>query len=223
MIQFKNSGRVKDIDEKNNIVKMVWSATNIIDSDGDLIASGAFKKTIQERGIGSAHPRIKHFKNHDITQSPGMLQELYEEGNQLIAVSKLVDTTLGRDTLIEYKEGIITEHSIGFEIPNGKFEMLEDYFLIKEVILWEGSSLTGWGANMFTPTLEKALQKDELIKQLAKVEKALSIRNFSDEKYINLNVEYKKLLNLVKSLVPSKSHEPTNAELLTAFKKGLNK
>jgi HK97 family phage prohead protease len=70
---------IKDIDSKEGIVKGYFSAFNVKDSDGDIIVPGAFKKSIEERGPKSTQPRIKWFIDHDPTQVPGVLKDLFED------------------------------------------------------------------------------------------------------------------------------------------------
>jgi len=132
--------KVKDIDSKEGVVQLYLNAFGNKDSDSDVMEPGSFKKSIQERGPKSAKPRIKHFKNHSPWEVPGVFKELEEDNFGLLATTQLSKSTLGRDTLIEYEEGIITEHSIGFETL--KEEKRDDANHIFEVRLWEGSSLT---------------------------------------------------------------------------------
>lgn len=230
-MKFKTADRIKGIDEKKGIVEMVWSMMDVEDSDGDIIKSGAYKKTIDEKGPESSRPRIKWFKNHDPWDSPGKLLELYEDNKELVAVGQTVDTTLGRDTLIEIKEGIITEHSVGFDIPGGKAATRSEGGLeIKEVNLWEGSSLTHWGANEFTPVRDVKSKegREVLVKQIERLQKAMKIKEFSDEKYIELHVEFQRLTNIIKSLIEEEPGdttptivEPTDEELIEVFTKNL--
>lgn len=187
---------VKDVDTKKGIVSGYFSAFGNLDSDGDIIEKGAYDRTIRERGPKSNQPRIKHLKNHDSRQAPGKLLELSEDGFGLFFVSQLAKsegnfTTLARDTLIEYDAGIITEHSVGFETISERTE--NENNVITEIRLWEGSSLSAWGANPNTPATGVKDQKDELIKYFKYMEKALSIGSFSDQKLKELEIHFKAL------------------------------
>src|SRR5690606_8375284 len=86
----------------------------------------------------------------------------------------------GRDALILYNEGVITEHSVGIDILQRREE---DRRRIPEVRLWEGSPVT-WGANALTPTLEiKGSGKsafDLLTEQTERMRRALKT-GISDE------------------------------------------
>lgn len=171
---------VKGIESKKGIVEAYIAAFDNVDSDGDVIRKGAYLKTIKERGP-SGENRVKHLKNHDTRQAPGRVLELYEDSKGLVMVSQLSKSTLGRDTLIEYEEGIITEHSHGLEavqankIDGGTVE-------ITEIKLWEGSTLTAWGANPMTPTIGVKSFED-IFKDM---ERLLRKGRFSDEYFERL-------------------------------------
>ena len=110
-----NETKVKDVDSKKGIVKAFYTVFGNIDSDKDIVEQGASAKTIRERGPEGSD-RIKHFKWHSNRDVPGKLLERGEDETGGFFVSKLSNTTLVKDTLIEYEEGIITEHSFGVEI-----------------------------------------------------------------------------------------------------------
>ena len=57
---------IKDIDESSRIVKGYFSSFNVIDSDRDVIRSGAFTKSIKEKGPDSLGRRIAHLRNHGL-------------------------------------------------------------------------------------------------------------------------------------------------------------
>lgn len=145
-----------DIDNNKGIVKGYFSTFNIVDMDGDVIRKGAFTKSIMERGPDSnGNRRIQHLRQHDFNMQIGMIKELYEDDMGLVFVSKLGRSTLGQDALMDYQDGILREHSIGFLIPDGKFSLIEETggMDIKEVNLFEGSGVT-FGANPETMVME---------------------------------------------------------------------
>ena len=78
-------------------------------------------------------------------------------------------STKGNDAFLDYQDGIITEHSIGFQTINDKIEIREDGTqILKEVILWEGSAVT-FGANSETPLLSVSKgNSKEYLEQLNK-------------------------------------------------------
>ncbi len=174
------SYELKDLDDSKGIVSAYFSAFGNVDSDGDVTHKGAFTKTIKENGPEGRN-RIKMFKNHDPRLVPGRVLELGEDSKGGFFVAKMASTTLGKDTLLEYKEGIITEHSFGFEILQE--EKKDDANHIYEYKLHEVSGLTHWGANPETPVrFVKGIKSDEdAIQALKQINKYLGNGQFSDE------------------------------------------
>lgn len=217
--QYKsNDTKVKDVDATKGIVKAYYTVFGNIDSDKDIVESGASAKTIQERGP-KGNDRIKHFKWHNNQSVPGKIQELGEDEFGGWFVSKLSNTTLGKDTLIEYEEGIITEHSFGFEIIK---EDTDEAGInhIREFKLWEVSSLTAWGANPLTRVdyIKEIKDEKELLKALETITKYLQVGRFSDSLLSDLEKEYGQLTTIYNSLITKepkstpKADEPNDKE-----------
>ena len=171
---------ILDVSTSSRIVTGFFNSYNFFDSDKDVLIMGSAKKSIEERGVNStAVAKIKHALNHDLTTLVGKLQVLEETTKNGITgiyfESKIANTTLGNDTLINYKEGIYDNHSIGFKynqlslIESEKNpvawnevvsklvnpEEAEKYgylYLVKEINLFEGSTVA-FGANSLTPFL----------------------------------------------------------------------
>ena len=186
--------KLKGIEESKGIVEFYFSSFGNKDSDGDIMEKGSFKKTISEN-----LSRIKHFKNHDPHLAVGRILELHEDSKGAYAVSQMSKSTLGQDTLIEYKEGIITEHSHGFQTIRENYSNEKSANIISEVKLWEVSSLTSWGANSNTPTTGiKSLEDVETL--FKNLENILTKSTISDERGAELQKSYDQLGNLIKSL-----------------------
>ena len=178
------TAEVKDLDEKG-MIKFYFSVFGNLDSDRDITEPGAFAKTISD-WKNSNKKRIRHFKNHRWDQTPGVLQDLFEDDKGGVAVSKLIlGTQLGKETYEEYKAGAITEHSFGYEIIESEWEDIggEKIQHLKQLKLEEVSSLNSWGANAMTDTLDvKNLKEEDLDKVIALLEKleALKKGDFTD-------------------------------------------
>jgi HK97 family phage prohead protease len=153
-----------------------------VDADGDIIRRGAFTKTIAEQGPSSRQPRIKHLLNHDPSQPLGVLTSLTEDDYGLAYESQIGSHDLGEDFIKMIESGLITEHSIGFQIvKRNRVQSWEDYqanpaggqFEITEVKLYEGSSLTAWGANPMTPitSLKSGFDVDLFSARIQAIEK----------------------------------------------------
>lgn len=197
MFKTKNiSIEVKDVDTVGRRVKIALSKFGNLDSDGDIIPRGAFSKSISERGPESTSNRkIKFLRYHDFEHQIGLFESLEETNDHLIAVATLGRSTKGEDAFLDYQDGIITEHSIGFELLRDKIELREDGSrLLKEVYLWEGSAVT-FGANSETPLFQvsKGLgNKDyleKLNKKMSNLIKAIKNGKGTDERLFNIEMD----------------------------------
>jgi HK97 family phage prohead protease len=171
---------VKDVDSKKGEVSGYFSAFGMVDSDGDIMMPGAFKRSIQDWGP-EAKGRVKHLLNHDPSQPLGRIIELKEDNYGLYYRSQVGTHRLGQDFIKMVESGLIGEHSIGFrtlrEQKGG--EANEIY----EVMLFEGSSLTAWGANEYTPILGiKSLEEcTKIQEQIKTFEKFIRNSDVTDE------------------------------------------
>lgn len=229
--------KLDDVDEGNRIVKGYLSSFDTLDSDSDIIRKGAFKKSLQERGVDSkSNRRIAHLRNHDWEHQIGLFKELSEDSKGLYFVSQLGRSTKGTDALLDYQDGILREHSIGFNYVKGKIEKQEseehgEYFEITEVKLWEGSGVT-FGANEFTPTLEanKSILESDYLKKLnsemTTLIKALKNGKGTDERLENIEIKLQQIQQKYNSLLELKSSikdtlklevEPTNEDVQKAL------
>lgn len=219
---------VKEVDMDSRIVKGYFSAFGSIDSDRDMIMKGAFAKSIAKHGPDSTSNRkIHHLAYHDTTRIVGKIQILKEDDTGLYFESKMGTHTEGEDSLRMYNEGLINEHSFGFNYIEEKMEKVEaksdddgpgeeqDYWKIHEVQLWEGSHVA-FGANENTPNLTGVKsQKDlnDILDTLSQREEKL-IRAIKDGSYSELynqmfEVELRQIGNHYKSLIhfePIKAH-----------------
>lgn len=189
----------KDIDSKQGIVIGYFSAFGNKDSDGDIIVQGAYAKTIQERGPKSRKPRIKHLLDHNRYNAVAVIQDLKEDEVGLIYESKAGRHTSGQDWVKMCEDGIITEHSVGFETL--KSDKKEDANYLLELQLWEGSSLQAWGANSATPIVGiKEMALKALNDRFAILEKAIRNGKYSDEAFKSLEKELVSIKNQLTKL-----------------------
>ena len=216
MLQFKTiQESVKDIDKKGRVVTGYFSSFGNVDSDGDVIVPGAFERTIRERGPQGKN-RIMHLWQHDPWRPIGKPSELKEDDKGLYFETFMPETTLGNDTLKLYEAGIINEHSIGFRVVDS--EQKEGHNELKELMLWEGSSVT-WGANEDTPaTGVKSLFTDDatLKTEIDRIQKFLRKGDVTDDTFqmLEYKLEQLKLLPVQAEAEPVQT-EPT--EILTAL------
>lgn len=223
--------QIKDVDGKKGIVTGYFSDFNSIDSDGDIIKPGAFQKSISQNGPQSGKPRIKHLLNHDSSKPLGVLEVLKEDNKGLYYESRLGTHSLGVDFIKMVDSGLITEHSIGFQTikynqlkPWNEWKQGEAARELTELKLYEGSSLTAWGANMNTPlTGLKTEQKVKKINDRIDVLiKALRDGSFTDETFDLLEIELKQMQQAMIDLTtePEQTTQPDSkmfADSITNF------
>lgn len=190
---------IKDIDKKQGIVSGYFAAFNIKDADGDIIRPGAFKKTLNEM---FPKGRIKHLMNHDPSKPLGKILELKEDEYGLFYRSQIGSHSLGQDFIKMVESDLIKEHSIGFnDLTSEQHRKGEGYNNITEVKLFEGSSLTAWGANEFTPLIElKGMNVDSLAQRIRKFEKFARNSDATDETIESCLLYIKQLAQVIEDL-----------------------
>lgn len=201
---------IKDVDGKKGIVTGYFASFDNVDADGDIIRKGAFAKSILEWGPNSTQPRIKHLLNHNASQPLGKLTDLSEDTQGLLYESQMGTHNVGQDFVKMVESGLITEHSIGYQTM--KRNQLQDYegymrnpaggwYELTDLKLYEGSSLTAWGANQNTPLTGMKSNKEEtlqsLINRQKNLEKFCHNSTASDETIELLLIECKQLTQLI--------------------------
>lgn len=189
----------KEIAEDGRTVTGFAAVIGNVDSGGDRIHKGAFRKTLKENG-----KRVKHLWQHDPSQPPiATIRSLKEVGAEelpesirgeypeakggLLVAREYLDTPRGNEILAGIRSGAIGEMSFAYDALKFDFEEVdtEDGRMmvrnLKEVRLWETSDVV-WGMNPATvasKTLDfKLAQLDEILTSL-KAGRVLSARNLS--------------------------------------------
>lgn len=108
-----------------------------VDAHGDIIAKGAFAKTLKEN-----FNRVKVLYQHEIDEPIGKPIEMFEDNYGLYFKAFISQTTLGKDVLQLIRDGVLDEVSIGFDIIKEEFDAKTGTRIIKEVRLWEFSPVT---------------------------------------------------------------------------------
>lgn len=217
-VNYKAIGETKDINQKTRVVKGYFSSFDNIDSDFDIIRNGAFSKSIKDRGVStSSNRKIKHLLNHNITEPAGLLLKLNEDTYGLYFESEIEKTPQGDITLERYKQGIYTEHSIGFAYVIDKCNFIEldvinkngvketiDVLECKELNLFEGSTLAFLGSNPETPFLGFKGNKDDMSLYLKDEFKFLMKHAPSFEYEYKLRQYYNRLYTLINNEIDVK-------------------
>lgn len=183
--ELKNSGSVKDVDTKSRIVSGYLSAFGNVDSDNDIIEKGAFAKSINER-----FSKIFFLLQHDWSKPLGKFKTLQEDEKGLYFEAEVSATSYGNDLIQLYSDGVINEHSIGFNVLKSD-KNTDGVRLIKEIKLYEGSAVT-LGANSSTP-FQGFKSIKEINDKQSKIVNALKNGNLTDETFVMLEYSLKQL------------------------------
>lgn len=187
-----NNGQVliKDIDTAEGRIQGYFAVFGNKDSDGDVIVPGAFKKTLSQN-----YNRIKHLAQHNplfpLSSTKSGLT-VKEDSHGLYFDSKITKTSWGKDTLLLYQDGVIDEHSIGYEVIQE--QKADRYNELIQLKLWEGSSVT-WGANeQALATGMKSMTKEQSIQKMDTVMKAFRNGKYENEEVFDMLEIYLKQL-----------------------------
>lgn len=183
------TGSIKDVDRKSRIVTGYLSPFGgEPDAYGDIPLKGMFTKTIMER-----KDQIFFLNQHNWTQPHGKFNVLVEDEKGLYFESNpLPNTTYSNDAIELYSEGILKEHSYGYETIKSKKDEKGNR-LLQEVKLYEGSNVT-LGANSNTPfTGFKGLTIDEINDKSSKIIKMLKTGTLTDDTFLLLEIALKQL------------------------------
>lgn len=190
MKQFKTFGtQIKDVDKRGQIL-VAANAIGNIDSDKDRSMPGSFNKTIREN-----FKRVKWFLNHDVTKLLGVPIEAAERSAYLQILGQLnMNKQMSLDIYEDYKlyaeYNRTLEHSIGVEAK--KSRMVDNVREVSEWMLWEFSTVTGWGSNPDTPMLAIKSAND-LYDAIQWEETRLRKGKYSDETFKKIDLYLSKL------------------------------
>lgn len=195
------SGSIKDADVKQGVIKGLFAHFDSKDKHGDIILKGAFKKTIKELGPQGTD-EIAHLLDHKGDHAVAKINELSEAEGGLRYVSTIGTHNAGQDFLKMVESGIIKFHSIGYSPIKEEYDRELNVNFLKEIKLYEGSSLQFIAANHNTPILDLKSFDDEIeaFKFLDLLEKFIKTTDCTDETIIKLENKFKSLSELLKPL-----------------------
>lgn len=178
---------VKDVDSTKGVITGYFSVFDNVDSDNDVIVKGAFARTINNNG-----QRIKHLWQHNMAFPLSKPSVLKEDNYGLYFESTISKTSYGKDVIQLYKDGVVDEHSIGFRTIDSSPK--STYNEIREVKLWEGSTVT-FGANeMARFTGMKGMTANEVMQKMDDVYKSLKNGTYENEEiFYSLEVYFNQL------------------------------
>jgi HK97 family phage prohead protease len=208
-----------DVDEAGRKVSGMLASFGNIDDGRDMLLKGCFAKSITEHGPNSDSDRkISFLWGHDEKDPIGRFTALEETDKGLYFEADIDDVPSGNRALKQYASGTLNQHSIGFSYVWDKMEYIEDgdFFMVKEVKLYEGSAVA-FGMNERTPFLGfKSLVNDaDLMQQIENDLTTMSPASKSQTRKL-----IQKILSLRKDEPPQAlKQEPINYnKLIQSFK-----
>lgn len=219
------TGSVSDVDFKNRIVTGYFNNWDSVDHDGDVIRKGAGAKSIRERGN-----EIFFLNQHDWAQPHTKDNKLNEDSIGTAFVSNpLPNTSYSNDALVLYQEGIVKEHSFGFQVVKAN-QVTVNGKSVREIVeykLYEFSNVT-LGANSNTPFTGFKSKYNDINDLNIEVKKLLNVfrnGNISDDLGIQLELAIKMLqsqaFELGKKQNTQENNEPSK-DTLTISNEPLN-
>lgn len=219
------TGSVKDVDLKSRIVTGYFNNWDSIDHDRDVIRKGSGQKSINER-----KDKIFFLNQHDWSQPHGFASVIKEDDiGTYFESMPLSNTSYSNDALILYSEGIVKEHSFGFQTVRSN-EIKVNGKSVREIVeykLYEFSNVT-LGANSNTPFTGFKSKYNDINDLNLEVKKLLNVfrnGNISDDLGIQLELAIKMLqsqaFELGKKQNTQENNEPSK-DTLTISNEPLN-
>lgn len=111
-----------------------------VDSGGDVVMAGAFRRTLKERKLSS----IKMLRDHDTRKIVGKWLELREDERGLYCKGQLFadGVALAKETLHLMREGALDALSIGYRTVKSLWDDGQETRSLLDVDLWEISVVT---------------------------------------------------------------------------------
>jgi HK97 family phage prohead protease len=185
-----------DSDMKQGIVSGYFAMFGNKDLDGDVIETGAFTKTVMERGP-QGKQLIKYLLDHDKNKVVAKITNLYEDSKGLRYEAKIGTHTAGQDFQKMIESELINQHSFGFRTIKEQFDQEAKANLIKEVMMYEGSAVQFLGANPETTFIDLKSESDAF-EYLSRLEKFVKTSDATDETLEKIENQLKSLLEFLK-------------------------
>jgi HK97 family phage prohead protease len=185
-----------DSDMKQGIVSGYFAMFGNKDLDGDVIETGAFTKTVMERGP-QGKQLIKYLLDHDKNKVVAKITNLYEDSKGLRYEAKIGTHTAGQDFQKMIESELINQHSFGFRTIKEQFDQEAKANLIKEVMMYEGSAVQFLGANPDTTFIDLKSEADAF-EYLGRLEKFVKTSDATDETLEKLENQLKSLMEMLK-------------------------
>lgn len=116
------------------------SVFNVLDSYADIVAPGAFARSLSEAKAAGRMPAL--LWQHDAGAPVGIFESMHEDKVGLYVKGRLSDTQLGREAYTLLKDGALSGLSIGFTTRKSTVDNETGIRTLTDVQLWETSLVT---------------------------------------------------------------------------------
>lgn len=116
------------------------SVFNVLDSYDDVVAPGAFTKSLQEAAQTGRMPAM--LWQHDAAEPIGVWQQMSQDDRGLFVRGQLAQTQRASEALSLIKLGALTGLSIGFQTRGSSLDKQTGVRTLTDVQLWEVSPVT---------------------------------------------------------------------------------
>jgi HK97 family phage prohead protease len=191
----------EEIKDDSRIVKGYLASFGTKDDVNDILLKGCFAKSLNEHGPKSKSiQKILHLWQHDHKIPLGKYLVLEETDTGLYFEAEFDNVPEADRAIEQYKSGTLNQHSFGFRYVWDKVEYSEelDAFIVKEVILFEGSTVT-YGCNPNTPFLGfgKSQEYDRECLKALEAETEIILSGLPYEKQLEVRKNIAKYQSLV--------------------------
>lgn len=202
-------GKIKAVGDNGTFTGYA-NVFNVIDSYGDMVIAGAFKKTINDNN--GEFPLLWF---HNPGEPIGTVKVEEDEKGLKITEGRIdLETQKGREVYSGMKKGYITHFSIGYNIVKADFKEVngQQVYVLQEIKLMEVSALTkGMAANLESQ-LEEVKANDKIIELEKKI----------NEISIKLNELEKKLKPEPEETTPEENKKSNEPDISHSLQKLLN-
>jgi|688.fasta_scaffold504619_2 hypothetical protein len=137
--RFNVAAEIKAVDD-SGVIEGYGSVFGNLDSYSDIVAPGAFAKSLEEAKASGRMPAMLWQHNPD--EPIGVWTEMREDDRGLFVKGKLADTQRGNEARELIKLGALTGLSIGYTTRSYQVDREQDSRILTDVQLWEVSPVT---------------------------------------------------------------------------------
>lgn len=126
--------------DEQGVVEGYGSIFGNVDSYGDIVAKGAFSRTLEAAKEAGRMPAM--LWQHNAEEPIGVWTLMREDAKGLYVKGQFADTQRGREALALIKMGALSGLSIGYSTVAADYDKSADVRVLTDVDLWEVSPVT---------------------------------------------------------------------------------